>query len=148
MSEYRHVQIGYLLIISFGILIIFSAVLVVATSFTPGFLFAMIAFAIALTMFCNMTVLVDNRFIVVAFYLGLPRRSISLADVASCRVVRCPWYYGWGIRYTPRGWIFRISGLAAVEIELAKGKRFQIGTDEPDVLAGAIDRALNENLSS
>lgn len=148
MSEYRHVQIGYLLIVIFGILIIVSAIFVVATGFTPGFLFAMVGFAIALTLFFSMTVLVDNRFIVVAFYLGFPRRTFSVADVDSCRVVRCPWYYGWGIRYTPRGWIFRVSGVSAVEIELANGKHFQIGTDEPDVLADAIDRALKENHSS
>ena len=43
---------------------------------------------------------------------------------------------------------FRVSGVSAVEIELANGKHFQIGTDEPDVLADAIDRALKENHSS
>ncbi len=56
--------------------------------------------------------------------------------------MRNPWYYGWGIRLTPTGWMYNISGLDAVQLQLASGKRFRIGTDEPVQLKSAIDRAI------
>jgi hypothetical protein len=74
------------------------------------------------------------------FGLGLIRREISLSDVTKAEAVRNHWYYGWGIRYTPDGWLFNVSGLDAVRLTLASGKRFRIGTDEPQELVRAIRR--------
>lgn len=51
-----------------------------------------------------------------------------------------PWYYGWGIRLPPHGWLFNVSGLDAVEIELAFGRTFRVGTDRPGELAEAIQK--------
>jgi hypothetical protein len=56
-------------------------------------------------------------------------------------VVRNRWYYGWGIRITPRGWLYNVSGLDAVELALKNGKCVRIGSDEPHALARAIDHA-------
>jgi len=52
--------------------------------------------------------------------------------------VKNPWYYGWGIRFTPHGWLYNVSGLHAVEIELKNGKKYRIGTDVPENLEKAI----------
>ncbi|MDY7014940.1 MAG: hypothetical protein SVX43_15355 [Cyanobacteriota bacterium] len=57
--------------------------------------------------------------------------------------VKNPWYYGWGIRLTPRGWLFNVSGLDAVEISLNSGRHFRIGTDRPRELERAIRRAAH-----
>jgi hypothetical protein len=70
--------------------------------------------------------------------VGLIRKTIRLEDVRSCREVRNPWYVGWGIRLAPSGVIWNVSGFDAVELALASGKRFRIGTDEPAALAAAI----------
>ena len=51
------------------------------------------------------------------------------------------WYYGWGIRYTPHGWLFNVSGLDAVELELKNGRTWRVGTDEPVELLAAIQAA-------
>jgi hypothetical protein len=48
------------------------------------------------------------------------------------------WYYGWGVRMGSGGWMFNVSGLDAVEIEMESGGRFRIGTDEPEELVRAI----------
>jgi hypothetical protein len=53
-----------------------------------------------------------------------------------------PWYYGWGIRWTPKGPLYNVSGFEAVEIRMLSGKSFRIGTDEPDLLRQAIDKAI------
>ena len=57
-------------------------------------------------------------------------------------MVKNLWYYGWGIRFTPRSWLFNVSGFSAIELQMKSGKRYRIGTDDPDNLAKALDEAL------
>jgi hypothetical protein len=38
--------------------------------------------------------------------------------------------------------MYNVSGFDAVQLQLASGKRFRIGTDEPVQLKSAIDRAI------
>jgi hypothetical protein len=59
-------------------------------------------------------------------------------EVVGFRVVRNKWYHGWGVRKIPGGWMYNVWGLDAVELELASGKKFRIGTDEPQDLAAAL----------
>jgi len=40
-----------------------------------------------------------------------------------------------------RYWVYNVSGLEAVEVTLRSGKRFRIGTDEPEALLTALQRA-------
>jgi len=59
------------------------------------------------------------------------------------------WYYGRGIKLTPHGWLFNVSGFDAVEIQLKNGRKYRIGTDEPDALLAAIESAaLDTGLGS
>ena len=143
MVEYRHVQTGHFLFLVYGILIPIAVVLVIVTGFNTIFIIALILLLIALCMFASLSVTVNDRFIIVEFFLGFPRKVFSLDQVIAYRSVKSPWYYGWGVRYTPRGWLFRVSGLSAIEIELINGKRYQIGTDEPETLSKAIGQVLN-----
>lgn len=77
----------------------------------------------------------------VAFGPGLIRRLFRLSTIRTAYVVRNRWYYGWGIRLIPTGWMFNASGLDAVELELTSGHRFRIGTDDPAGLIAAIASA-------
>ena len=43
-----------------------------------------------------------------------------------------------GIRLTRHGWMWNISGLDAVELEYKDGKKFRIGTNQPQKLCQAI----------
>ena len=52
--------------------------------------------------------------------------------------MRNEWYYGWGVRLTPYGWMFNVSGLDAVELTFESGKRFRIGTDRPGEVIDAM----------
>jgi hypothetical protein len=72
---------------------------------------------------------------------GLIRKSWPVADIASVTMVTNPWYYGWGIRWTPHGPLYNVSGYGAVEVRLLSGKMFRIGTDEPESLCRAIEKA-------
>jgi hypothetical protein len=65
-------------------------------------------------------------------------------SIEAYRVVENPWYYGWGIRFTPRGWLFNVSGFSAIELQMKSGKLYRIGTDDPEGLAKAVGEALTD----
>ena len=144
MNQYRHTQIGYLLTILYGGVVVFIGYLNVLTGFNNPFaLAALIVLLVVLKFFSSLTVTVDDQVIKIQFGLGVFPKVFQLKDIESYAVVKNPWYYGWGIRYTPRGWLFNVSGYSAIELQMNNGKRYRIGTDEPDRLAGAISEALN-----
>jgi hypothetical protein len=58
--------------------------------------------------------------------------------VVSVEVIRTSFLNGWGIHYTQRGWLYNVSGYGAVAVTLRNGKRFCLGTDEPDALANQL----------
>jgi hypothetical protein len=44
-----------------------------------------------------------------------------------------------GIHLSRFGWLYNVSGFDAVAIILKSGKRFALGTDEPDALLQALN---------
>jgi len=51
-------------------------------------------------------------------------------------------YYGWGIHFTPNGWLCNVSGSSAVEIIMKNGKKYRIGTNVPSELEQAIRQSV------
>lgn len=98
--------------------------------------------------FGRLDVEVDDRSVTAAFGWGWPRRRVALADIESATPVRNRWYHGWGIRKVAGGWMFNVAGLDSVELGLRSGGVFRIGSDEPDVLAAAIDAARRTSPAS
>lgn len=88
--------------------------------------------------FSQLTTRVDGGRLMWWFGPGIWRKSVAVADIATVESVRNPWWWGWGIHLTPRGWLYNVSGCSAVEVTLNTGRRFRLGTDEPDALAQAI----------
>ncbi len=144
IKKYKHTQIGYLLLILYSAVILFISYLNIVTGFNPFALVGLIIMLIVLGLFATLTVMVDEQMIKIQFGLGLIRKVFLLKDIEAYRVVKNPWYYGWGIRFTPRGWLFNVSGFSAIELQMRSGKIYRIGTDEPDNLAKALDEALND----
>jgi hypothetical protein len=70
---------------------------------------------------------------------GWIRRRVRLADIESVKIVRTSFLEGWGIHYSRFGWLYNVSGFDAVAITLRNGKRFCLGTDEPQVLARELE---------
>jgi hypothetical protein len=136
--SYRHTQFGTVIVSS----LLGAAILIAAASFRTGWslvtgLVEIFVIGCAL-LFCCLTVEIKGDELICRFGPGFIRKRVVLSEIREVKVVKNPWYYGWGIRLTPAGWLFNVSGLNAVEIELASGRRFRIGTDQPDVLAEAI----------
>lgn len=103
-------------------------------------LFALLLGAFAL--FWRLVVEVDERSIRATFGIGLVRKVVSLADVQRVDVLRTRVWWGYGVHWTPSGWLYNVAGRDAVRLEIAGERAVIIGTDEPDALKAAIDAAL------
>jgi len=137
-TVYRHTQFGMVMVAS----LLGAAMLVAAASFKTGWnlvtgLVELFVLGCA-WFFCCLTVEIAGDELVCRFGPGLIRKRFALCEIRDVKEVKNPWYYGWGIRLTPHGWLFNVSGLDAVEIELASGRTFRVGTDRPGELADAI----------
>jgi hypothetical protein len=137
-STYRHTQIGWALLA-----VLFAGAGLVAfaasrTGWSPAAWSVFAFLGIVAALFCTLTVEVAGGDVLLRFGPGLIHRRIARAEIARVEAVRNPWHFGWGIRFTPYGWLFSVSGLDAVEVGLISGKAVRIGTDEPAQLAAAI----------
>ena len=94
-------------------------------------------------LFGSLRVSIDEEEIAIRFGPGWPRKRIPLAGIRGAEPVRNSWWYGWGIRLTPHGWLWNVSGYDAVQIQLDDGRLMRIGTDEPQELTAAIRQALD-----
>ena len=97
--------------------------------------------AVVLVLFSTLTVTVDDVAVRLAFGLESLRREVRLDEITMARRVRNAWYAGWGVRIIPRGRLYNVGGLDAVELVLDSGRVVRIGTDEPDALLAAVQRA-------
>ena len=143
-KPYAHTQIGYFLLFAYSVVIALLGLLVFVLGFGPLPLIGMLIVLVALCLFATLTVSVGSRTMTVRFGPGVIRKSFRLEDIETVQAVKNPWYYGWGIRYTPRGWLYSVSGLSAIELKMKSGKTCRIGTDDPTGLTNALGRALRD----
>ena len=138
---YRHTQIGYLTLI-----VIIVAALGIAVSLLnearPVTLGVAALLVIIAVLFSSLTVEVGGEELRFHFGPGFWRKRVALSEVAAATPTQSSWWEGWGIRFTPRGMLYNVSGTNAVEIELRSGRRFRIGTDEPEALVQALQSAI------
>ncbi len=104
---------------------------------------AVVVLAVALALFANLTVEIDAGHLRIRFGSGLIRKRFPLDQIDAGRPVRNPLIYGWGIRLTPHGWLYNVSGQEAVELKMKSGKTYRIGTNEPEALTAALQEALD-----
>ena len=136
-TTYRHTQVSLATVGAMGIVLAVAVWWSVRVPDPVAPITAVLAGCV-LALFSTLTVLVRDGAMEVFFGPGLIRRRIPLPRIHAVRVVRTPWYYGWGIRLTPTGWLWNVSGLDGVEIQFDDGHRFRVGSDEPDRLAEAL----------
>lgn len=138
--EYRHTQIGTVLIAALGGAIVLALILSPMNApFHPIQTSVLAVLVIALGLLYSLTVEIKENSLECYFGTGLIRRKIPLSDIIEAHAVRNPWLVGWGIRWYPgKYWLWNVSGQRAVELLLKDGKKFRIGTDEPESLVQAI----------
>ncbi len=137
---YLHTQYGWGIIA----LVVTVTTLVLALLLRAELYFLVLVVGVILTVvlmsFGALTVSVSSEELRLRFGIGLIRKRIPLSQIRSYQVVQNKWWYGWGIRITPHGTLWNVSGLGAVELLLDGPKKFRIGTDEPEALQRALER--------
>ena len=142
--RYRHTPFATAIVVPLLLVAVLAAGVGVLTGATSIAAIGPALMAGFLALFYALTVEIDPIHPSFRFGIGPIRQRIPLAVIADARPVRNTWLDGWGIHRTPHGWLYHGSGGEAVEIALASGQRFRLGTDEPRRLALAL-RAARED---
>ena len=143
-KQYQHTQIGHLINIALAIGVLFIVSLMAVYGFNWIAFTVLIILGVCLVLFATLTVVIEEDVLKIRFGLGVIQKKFPLKDIESCQVVKNPWYYGWGIRLTPHGWLYNVSGPYAVEIIMKTGKKYRIGTDVPNELEKAIRQSIEK----
>jgi hypothetical protein len=143
---YQHTQRGWLTLLGFAMGLLAQGVSAARDiragrrrvwSYVP----VMAIYAFAVFVFSSLTVAVRPPWLQATFAGGLFRRSVDLTAVKTAAVITVPWYYGWGVRVTPHGLLYSVSGRSAVRVTQSDGRAFTVGSDEPYLLLSAIEQA-------
>jgi hypothetical protein len=149
-QHYKNRQLGYLLL---GIVVLMLTISM-AIIYSLGSMGSLIGDAVIpivtvvvvmlIASFATLTVEVDQENVQLYFGPGVIKKTIPISAIRFHKPVRNKWYYGFGIRYYPGGTLWNVSGLHAIELTLRDGKRFRIGTDEPQALSEALSKQTGE----
>jgi hypothetical protein len=134
---YKHTQVGQI------ILVIAAPVLLILAFWAAiypilSMIITIAALVILLGLFSALTVACDAEKLSFYFGPGIIRKTIKYGEIKTIEKVRNRWYYGWGVRWYGRGWLYNVSGLDAIEITLNSGSQLRLGTNEPDKLMAFI----------
>lgn len=140
IAQYRHSQPGYLMVVVGLILITIGAILF-AYGLWPIWV-PIGAIGIFLFVFgYKLTVEIKDGFLRFWFGVGIFWKKVAIEQIAYCEPFKGV-FGGWGIRITPDGWLYNVSGMKAVTVVLKSGKKIHIGTDEPYRLVEAVNAVL------
>jgi hypothetical protein len=139
---YRRTQVNKLLP-----LVVVPALAVVIWAARGGMRTPPLALVIATTVllvattivFSSLTVEVADGELRFHFALGVWKKRYPVADIVRATATRSAWWEGLGIRITPRGWLYTVSGGPAVEITPRGRPAFRLGTPEPEAVVAAIE---------
>ena len=97
--------------------------------------------AVTAILFSTLNVRVAGGMIAWRFGPGLIRFTLPLSQAERAAPTRLNVLAGIGIHFIGTGWVYNVSGRDAVEITKRGGGKLWIGTDEPERLVMAIERA-------
>lgn len=141
MEYYQRTQYGIALLTP-TLLVAGPLIVIGALGGRPELIVLGAFFLFLCTLFYRMVVTVRADEVEIKFGIGLIKKRIKVDDIVAARPVRNRWWYGWGIRYFPGGWLYNIWGLDAVELQMKKYPRYRIGTNDPVGLTGAVQARI------
>ncbi|MCK5182289.1 MAG: MMPL family transporter, partial [Dehalococcoidia bacterium] len=114
IKRYEHTQVGYFIIVAIVAAMVAIGVIMTTTGANLIAIAVLVVLAVALVLFPSLTVLISKEELLAQFGPGVIRKRFKLNEIESCQVVKNHWYYGWGIRLTPHGVLYNVSGFHAV----------------------------------
>ena len=145
MTRYEHTQIGHAIIWPLLAIILIANGVTGAVAHWPALIVSLILL-ICLVLFYKLRITIEDDTLCASFGPGIIRKKVRLAEIVGCEPIRIRWWYGWGIHLTPYGWLYNVSGLNAVTMTLRNGRKFALGTDDPDGLVDVIKRYRGNQL--
>lgn len=134
---YLHRQWGSLLLVTLLLPAAFCLWLASARG-NPWLYLLAAAFIVVAWLFSSLTIQVNDRELVSWFGPGFWHVHAPLERIVAAERTTSSGLEGWGIRITMRGMLYNVSGRDAVEIQLDDGRRFRLGTDDPEGLVAAL----------
>jgi hypothetical protein len=88
-----------------------------------------------------MDITVDADRVRWSFRFGWFARSILIADIREAETAYVSWIYGYGVRWSSKGPLYRAWGLDCVKIHRTTGKPVFLGVEDAAALIAAIEAA-------
>lgn len=149
VDRYRHTQPNLaggskttFLLVALALAGFVAVIILPELGFLKAIILLLALLAAVNAVFSSLTVVITDSGFEYWFGMGVWHKKIPLTEISGSAVVKNSWWYGWGIRLTPHGWLHNVAGLDAVEILLKNGRKIRIGTDEPEKLSMVIERAI------
>jgi hypothetical protein len=143
VGSYKHTQRGTLILaVTLGMALLFA--ILAMTLLKPLWVAPLILLATA-WLFRSLTIEITDRELRWCFGPGLIRKSVPLSEIVSATPVRTNVLEGWGIHLSRYGWLYNVSGFDALAVTLRSGKRFALGTDEPQALVERLAAVIQQN---
>lgn len=147
MTHYKEQQTGWLVI---GAVALMFLLLTWLYAFqlggrpvsAGGYFLAIGILALVTALMYRMKTEVTEQQVSIRFGVGIVKRVVPVESIQSVTVVANPWYYGWGVRLIPNGWLYNISGTKGIELQLKSGRVARIGSADPEGLARAVSLRL------
>lgn len=145
MPSYRHTQLGYVIIVSMILSCVITLIVCLAFPKLMSAAITTVTFVILLAgtvLFWSLTIEVGDNRLRCWFGPGLIRKSVLLDEIADAQLWKMSGIGGWGIHFSPQGWVYNVSGRQGVLFVLKNGKQFILGSDEPERLAATVLDAI------
>ena len=139
--EYNHRQFGTTIItILAASLLLIGILFLNSGELFSVFLEVFVIIIAVMALFYSLNIEIANDLLICTFGIGVIQKRIPLSKISQARVVKNPWYGGWGIHWIPGGcWLWNVSGMRGVELTFQDGHRLRLGTDEPEALVRSIE---------
>ena len=149
-DKYKYTQVGVVTILLILLAGVFTAYVVIAGLRTsPGSVQLGIGLLVAgllilaLASFYSFTIQIVAGELDFWFGFGVGKRSFDIADIRSIEIVKTPWYYFWGIKSIPGGWLYSIApGGEAIELVFMDGKKIHLGTNRAAEIKKRIETVM------
>lgn len=154
-KENKYTQIGILTIIMalataiFTAFMFYSAIksannqdavmLKIVGVFVVGF------FVFLLVSFYSFTIKTEEGKLHWWFGNGFNKKTFAIEEIQSIELVKNPWYYFWGIKSIPGGWLYSIApGGSAIELIFKNDKIIRLGSNRAQEIIEILESAMSK----
>jgi multisubunit Na+/H+ antiporter MnhB subunit len=148
MEPKKYTQFGIFSMIGIGSAIVLCSVIMIIAglnNIAPIEIMGVVILPLVffLLTFYKLTITIDDTYIQFSLGIGLIAKKYLISDIQNCKSVSNNPMYGVGIRKIPKGWLYNVTGLKAIEIRFKNSKSIvRIGTNRPDEIADIVSKMI------